>query len=83
MVWITTLDLFKQAIYNTCMDMEIQQVWDKITVIKGKLAYDYIDYDDAKKLAKPLIDKLNERSEVVAKQFGKKHKPFTFTGIFR
>lgn len=65
------------------MDKELTQIWAGIETIKVKLAHSNLEYDEAKKLAKPLIDKLNERGEVVAKRFKKQFKPFTFTGIFR
>lgn len=50
----------------------------KILMLQGKISYDY-----AKELAMPVIDEMNVRASKIAKEFGKRHIPFTFSKLFR
>lgn len=56
---------------------------NKIQEIRTKLACGYIDYDQAKKEAEPLIAEMNKLGEEVAKKFGKKFHKFTFVTLMR
>ena len=42
-----------------------------------------ITHDQAKAICKPLINEMNEKAKVIAKQFGKRFTPFTFGYLFR
>ena len=56
---------------------------NKIQDIRTKLACGYIDYDQAKKEAQPLINEMNRLGMEVAKKFGKKFHKFTFVTLMR
>ena len=56
---------------------------NKIQDIKTKLACGYIEYDEAKKEAEPIIAEMNRLGKEVADKFGKKFKKFTFITLMR
>jgi hypothetical protein len=47
------------------------------------LALSEISYDEAKTLALPHIQKMEESAEKVARRFGKKPPKFSFTSLMR
>lgn len=55
----------------------------KLQFIKGKMLRGEISYDEAKAEANPIIKEMNERSAVIAKEFGQRHKPFSFNYLMR
>lgn len=56
-----------------------QQIED----IKGKLLVGVYNYDQAKELAMPIINEMNEKAVIIAKKFNKKHKKFSFAALIR
>lgn len=56
------------------IDKEIKIL--KLRVINGELSY-----KEAEKLAKPLIDNVNEKIKTIAKKYGKKPKLISFKSI--
>lgn len=56
---------------------------DKIRQIKVIYLQGKIDIDEARAMTKPLIEIMNVQAEKLAKEFGRKHKKFIFTNIFR
>lgn len=56
---------------------------NKIQDIKTKLNCGYIDYDQARKEAEPVIEEMNKLGMEVAKKFGKKFSKFTFATLMR
>lgn len=42
-----------------------------------------ITYDQAKKIAQPIIDEMNEKAREVAEKYGQKHRNFTFSALMR
>lgn len=51
--------------------------------IKEKMIRGEISYDEAKKEASPIIDKMNCLARDIAKKYGKNHKNFSFSQIMR
>lgn len=55
----------------------------KIEALRHKYLRGEVTLDEAKKQAQPLIDQMNAKAEKIAKEFGKRHKKFTFGYLFR
>lgn len=55
----------------------------QIDVIKAMLMNKEITYDQAKKMAMPIIDMMNKKSEEVAKKHKMRPKYFNFSGLMR
>lgn len=55
----------------------------KVELIRASYQHGDISLDEAKKLVKPILDDINSKGERIAKEYGKKHKPLTFSYIFR
>ena len=55
----------------------------EIEKIKYLLNNGKIGYAEAQKKAAPILDEMNTKAEELAKQFGRKHKKFGFSGIMR
>lgn len=51
--------------------------------IKALLKTGQVDYSEAKKMAKPHLEVMNEELEKIAKEFGGKTRKVTFTGFMR
>lgn len=62
---------------------QAQQNRQDIEELKLALAYGHISYDEAKIEAKPILDKINKKGKEIAKKYGKKYYPITFTEIMR
>ena len=62
--------------------MNIEQARETIERVKIKLRAG-ADYYACKEEAQPAIDTINERAKEIAKEYGKKFKPFTFTYLMR
>lgn len=56
---------------------------DEIQLIKLSLMSKEITYDEAKKLAKPFIDIINNKSKEIAKKYNQKCRKVTFSGLMR
>jgi hypothetical protein len=56
---------------------------DEIQPIKCMFIAKEINYEEAKKLAKPIIDAYNEKAKVIAKKYNKKPIKLQFAGLFR
>lgn len=54
-----------------------------INHIKNALDLGWISYDEAKEMAQPVIDRINQRSEEIAKDYGVKPKYVNFTMLMR
>lgn len=54
----------------------------KVSEVKTKMK-NGLSYEDAKKELQPHIDIANAKAEKLAKQFGMKHKKFTFAYLMR
>lgn len=57
----------------------IQQIQD----IKYRMLTGVITYDKAREEAEPVLKHMNERGKEIARQYGARHKPITFTGVMR
>lgn len=55
----------------------------KINEIKNMLDLGCISYDNAKSLAKPIIDSINGKSKELAKKYGVKPRLVSFEGLMR
>lgn len=55
----------------------------QIEQLKFLLVTGRITYDEAKEMAEPIIEKMNERGKEIAKKHNQKFRPFTFTGLMR
>lgn len=62
---------------------QAKQNREDIQEIKMSLALGYISYDEAKEEARPILDRINDRGREIAKKYGKKYYPITFTEIMR
>lgn len=62
---------------------QAQQNRQDIEEIKIALACGFISYEEAKIEAKPILDKINKKGKEIAKKYGKKYYPITFTEIMR
>ena len=56
---------------------------EAVASIKARLNMGVITYDQAKEELLPIINKMNEVGQAIAKKYGKKYKPFTVTGLLR
>jgi len=56
---------------------------DQLKEIRRDFLFGAITDQQARELAQPIIDKMNERAKEVAKEFGKRHKPFTYSYLMR
>lgn len=56
---------------------------EEIQTIKMELACGFITYDEAKKKAKPVLDRINAKGMEIAKKYGRKHYPITFVEVMR
>ena len=55
----------------------------ELDYIKIQLKTGAIDYDEARDLAKPYLEDLNNRMKKIAKKFGKTHYNVSFVGYMR
>jgi hypothetical protein len=62
-------------------DLTAEEIRGELETIKYYLKRELISYDKAKELAKPIIDEMNRRGELIAKKHGKRFKRFTFLGL--
>jgi len=51
--------------------------------LRGLLNSGAITYERAKELAEPKLLEMNTTGKEIARKFGKKFRPFTFTGVMR
>ena len=51
--------------------------------IKYKMQIGVITYYQAKEEAQPIIDEMNIKGKEIAKKYGQRFKPFTFSSIMR
>ena len=51
--------------------------------LRGKYLAGIISYDEAKELAKPILEEMNIKGKEIAKKYGKKFIKFTLTGFMR
>ena len=56
---------------------------NKIEPIKFMLLTGEISYDEAKEMMEPIIQEMNEKGRIIAKQHNQKFKPFTFSQLMR
>lgn len=56
---------------------------EQIQTIRSDYLRGKISLDDAKGAVQPLLDVMNKKGEVVAKQHGKRFKKLTFGYVFR
>ena len=55
----------------------------KIQMIKSEFMAGAITYDEAKLRVQPLLDEMNAKAKVISKKHGFRHKPLTFSYVFR
>jgi len=55
----------------------------KIDAIKKMMASGQLSYADAKAVAQPVIDNINDDMAVIAKKHGKRHSKIGFTYLMR
>lgn len=51
--------------------------------IKALLNSSLINYDQAKILMQPILERMNQDGARIAKKYGRKHKQFTVSGLLR
>jgi hypothetical protein len=51
--------------------------------LRGKLLTGQITYDEAIELAKPVLDEMNAKGEMIAKKHGKKYRKITHITVLR
>lgn len=56
---------------------------NKIELIKMKMLYSSLTYEEAKAEAQPIIDEMNKRAKEIAHRHRRKHKNFTFSTLMR
>lgn len=56
-------------------------IQQQIRILKLKVVNGELSYNEAEKLAKPLIDKTNEKIKMIAKKYNKKPKLISFKSI--
>lgn len=56
---------------------------NQLNEVKILLKTGQISYDEARNKATPILSKLNSRGEKIAKEFGRRYSPVTFTGFMR
>lgn len=57
--------------------------YDEIRVIKSKLMTGEITYNEARREAKPIIDRMNQKGSEIAKKYKQRFRPVSFTGLMR
>lgn len=65
------------------MTEEALRIRAELDAIKVQLCYGVIDYEEARELAEPWLEKLNARAKEVAKKYHKSFHAFTFAEIMR
>ena len=55
----------------------------KINQIRSQYLNGKITIEDAQTQVQPLLNEMNAKAKVIAKQFGKTHKKLTFSYVFR
>ena len=55
----------------------------QILKIRSDYLHGKITIDQAKELVQPLLDEMNKKGEVIAKEHGKRYKKLTFGYVFR
>ena len=51
--------------------------------VKALMVCGAITYDEAKLRLKPILQEMNQIAEGIAKQYGKKHRPFSAVSFLR
>ena len=51
--------------------------------IRGKLLTGLISYDEAKRLATPIIEAMNKEAKDIAKKHGRNFRGFSFSSLMR
>lgn len=59
------------------------QTTERLREVKYLLKRGEITFEKAKEMAEPLLRELNERGKQIAKEFGKRYNPITFTYFMR
>lgn len=59
------------------------QYREMLNTIRANMQRGLLTYEQAEKAAKPIIDEMNKKAEKIAKEYGKKHNPFTFRYLMR
>ncbi len=54
-----------------------------IAELRSKFLHGEITYSEAEKIARPILAKMNERGKEIAKEYGGKFKPLTFSYLIR
>jgi hypothetical protein len=88
-VGITKVDLIYEVDYNICkgridknyMPKHLEK--QKLDEIKVLLKTGQISYEEAKKQAKPYLDKMNEKIIRISKEMGFSSKTISFAGFMR
>lgn len=63
--------------------MNGQEYRNKINEIRSQMLSGVLTYDEAKAVAQPIIDEMNELGRKIAAKYGKKHTNFTFATLMR
>lgn len=63
--------------------MQWLEIRKHIDVIKSQMMLSHITIEEAKELAKPYLEEINKRAKEIAKEYGKKFYPITFTNVSR
>lgn len=56
---------------------------DKLDAIKTRMLAGDITYDEAKRLAAPVLKAMNDKAKEVSKRYGMRHKPIGFASVMR
>lgn len=56
---------------------------DKLRAIKARMYSGEITYDEAKVLAKPILDEIDAASKVIAKKYGRRPTKASFAAFMR
>ncbi len=56
---------------------------EELTEIKMALAIGDISYDEARKLASPILDRINSKGKEIAKKYNKKYHAISFIEVMR
>lgn len=51
--------------------------------LRNAMALGWMTYDEAKEMATPVLKEMNEKGKRIAKKYGKKFYPMTFTEVVR
>lgn len=65
------------------MNKEALENRKAVSDIKMALAVGEISYNEAKQKIMPVLERINGRGEKIAKKYGKKYHPVTFSEIIR